>query len=83
MEAECKNYEVLVKDKRAGKSGGAGPSNGYETWSGPKRNDEGSPGSEERMKLPSFQLSSKIERVTNLGKVLEERILDSQVELML
>ena len=26
VEAACQNYEVLVEDKRVGKSGGAGPS---------------------------------------------------------
>ena len=31
MEATCQNYEVLVEDKRAGKTGGAGPSQWYET----------------------------------------------------
>ena len=31
VEAACKNYEVLVEEKRAGKSGGAGPSQRYDT----------------------------------------------------
>ena len=31
VEATCQNYEVLVEDKRAGKGGGAGPSNRYDT----------------------------------------------------
>ena len=36
VEAACQNYEVLVEDKRAGKIGGAGPSQWYETWFDPK-----------------------------------------------
>ena len=36
VEAAGQNYEVLVEDKRAGKAGGAGPSQWYETWFGPK-----------------------------------------------
>ena len=30
VEAACKNYEILVEDKREGKDGGARPSNRYE-----------------------------------------------------
>ena len=31
VEAACQNYEALVEDKRVGKTGGAGPSQRYET----------------------------------------------------
>ena len=36
MEAACQNYEVLVEDKRVGKTGGARPSQRYETRFGLK-----------------------------------------------
>ena len=41
LQAACKNYEVLVVDKQAGKGGGGETSNRYETWSALKRNDVG------------------------------------------
>ena len=83
MEAACQNYEVLAEDKRAGKGGGLGPSNRYDTWSRLKKNDAGASGSHERVKHAGYQLGSEIERATDLRKVLEERILDSRVELSL
>ena len=36
LEAACQNYKVLVEDKCAGKTRGAGPSQGYETRFGKK-----------------------------------------------
>ena len=83
MEVACQNYEVLVEDMRAGKFGGAEPSNQYETRSGLKKNDAGPTGPQERTKFPSFWLSSKIEKTTDLRKVLEDRILDNRVDLVL
>ena len=83
MEAACQNYEVLVEDKHAGKAGGAGPSQRYETRFGPKQNDVGTPGSQDKTKKAGYWLSTTIERTTDLRKVLEERILDSKVELSL
>ena len=54
----------------------------------PKRTKEKLPGlagsqEKEKMKFPSFRLSSEIEKTTDLRKVLEERILDNRVELSL
>ena len=83
MEAACQNYEVLMEDKQEGKGGGAGPSSRYDTRSRPKQSDVGASGSLERVKQAGYLLGSEIERGTNLRKVLEERILDSQVELSL
>ena len=61
----CQNYEALVDDRRAGKTGGAGPSGRYDTRSGPIQEKE-------KAKVLSFRLSSEIEKKTNLRKVLEE-----------
>ena len=43
IEAASQNYEVLVEDKRAGKAGGSGPSQRYETRFGPKPNGASNP----------------------------------------
>ena len=43
LKAACQNYEVLVEDKRAGKAGGAIPSQRYETRFRPKQNDASTP----------------------------------------
>ena len=50
VEAACQNYEVLVDDKRAEKTGGPGPSWRYDTQSGPRRNDVVPSGSQEKEK---------------------------------
>ena len=39
VEATCRNYEALIDERRAGKTGGAGPSGRYDTRSGPKRHN--------------------------------------------
>ena len=85
MEAASQNYRVLVEDKWARKVGEAGPSNKYDTRRGPKKNDGGPTSSyeKERMKFASFRLISEIEKTTDLERVVEERILDSTVELSL
>ena len=83
VEAACQNYEVLVEDKRAGKAGGTGPPNRYETRFGPRKNDAGNPDIPDKTKKVGYRLSMEIERSTDLRKVLEERILDSKVELSL
>ena len=83
MEVTCQSYEVLVEYKRAGKVGGAGPYNRYETQRRLKKNDVGASGSQERGMPTGYRLGSEIERMTELQKVLEERILDSRVELSL
>ena len=51
----------------------------------PKRHDAAPTGSQEKEKgrVRSFRLSSEIEKTTDLQKVLEERVLNSRVELML
>ena len=66
-----------------GKAGGTEPSNQYDTRGTPKKNYVGTSGSEERIKPASYQLSTEIERVMNLRKVLKEWIFDSKVELSL
>ena len=55
----------------------------YDTPSGHRRNDTTPAGSQEKEKgkVPNFWLSSEIEKMTDLQKVLEEGILDSRVEL--
>ena len=85
VEAACRNYEALIDERRAGKTGGAGPSGRYDTRSTPKGHDATPTGSQEKEKgrIPSFRLSSEIEKTTNLQKVLEERVLDSRIELTL
>ena len=85
VEAACRNYEVVVDNKRARKTGGAGPSGRYDTRSGAKRHDVAPTGSQEKEKgkVLSIRLSSEIEKTTDLWKVLEERVLDSSVELTL
>ena len=74
VEAACKNYEALIDERRARKNGGAGPSGRLDTQSTTKRHDGTPTGSQERErgKIPSFRLSSEIEKATNLQKVLEE-----------
>ena len=83
VKAACQNYEVLVEDTRAGKTGGAGPSQQYETWFESKQNYGGTTGAPDRRKRSGYRLSTEIERTTDLRKVLEERILDNKVELSL
>ena len=85
VEAACWNYEALIDERRAGKTGGAGPSGRYDTRSAPKKHDATPTGSQEMEKgrIPSFRLSSEIEKTTNLQKVLEERVLDNRIELTL
>ena len=66
VEAPCKNYEVLVEDKRAGKAGGARPSQRYETRFGQKQNDAGTSSAPDKAKKAGFRLSTEIERTTDL-----------------
>ena len=62
-----------------------GPSGKYDTRSMPKNHNAPPTGSQEKEKgrIPSFCLSSEIRKTTNLQKVLEERVLDSLIELTL
>ena len=85
MEVAFQKHEVLVEDKRVGKAGGAGSLGRYDSRNKPKRSDNGPtvPQEKETGKIPSFRLSSEIEKSIDLWKVLEERILDSRVELKL
>ena len=55
----------------------------YDTKSGPRKEDVGLVGRQEKEKgkFPSFRFSSEIKKSIDLGKVLEEQILDSRVEL--
>ena len=78
VEAACQNYEVLVENKRMGKTGGAGPSQRYETRFGQKQNETDATGAPDKAKEVVYLLSTKIERTTDLRKVL-----DSKVELSL
>ena len=55
----------------------------YETRFGQKQNDVGTSGAPQKANKAGYQLSTEIERTTDLRKVLEERILDSKVELSL
>ena len=85
VEAACKNYEALIDERRVGKNGGTGPTGRHDTRSAIKKHD-GAPTEShkgEKGKIPSFRLSSEIEKATNLQKVLEERVLDSRIELTL
>ena len=66
MEATCQNYEVLVEDKHAGRTGGAGPSQRYETRFGPKQNDVGVTRAPDKAKKAGYRLSTEIERTTDL-----------------
>ena len=50
VEAVCQNYEALVEDKRVGKSGGAGPSQRYETRFRQRRNEAGVTGAQDNPK---------------------------------
>ena len=70
-------------DKRAGKTGGVGPSQRYETRFMQKQNDAGATGAPDKAKKAGYRLSMEIERTTDLRKVLEERIVYNKVELSL
>ena len=83
VEAVCQNYEALVEEKRVGKPGTTGPSQRYETRSGPRRNEAGGAGTQDKPQKGGYRLGTEIERTTDLRKVLEERVLDSKVELSL
>ena len=58
VEAACQNYEVLVEDKRAGKTGGAEPSQRYETRFGQKQNDAGAADAPDKAKRAGYWLST-------------------------
>ena len=81
-EAASQNYEVLVEDKRVGKAGTAGPSQRYETRFGQRRNEAGGSSAQDNPMKGGHRLGTEIERTTDLRNVLEERILDSKVELL-
>ena len=69
VEAACKNYEALIDERRAGKTGtGAGPSGRHDTRSATKRHDGVPAGSQEKEKgrILSFRLTLEIEKTTNL-----------------
>jgi hypothetical protein len=83
VEVACQNYEVLMEEKRVGNTGGAGPSQHYETQFGQRQNDAGTSGAQDKTKKARYRLSTEIVRTTNLRKVLEERILNSKLELSL
>ena len=73
VEAACQNYEALVEDKRVGKTGGAGPSQRYETRFEQRRNEAGVTGAQDNPKKGGYRLGTEIERSKDLRKVLEER----------
>ena len=70
-----------MEDKHAGKTGGAGPSQWYETSSG--QNDAGATSAPDKAKKVGYRLSTEIERTTDLREVLDERIFGNKVELSL
>jgi hypothetical protein len=72
-----------LEEKRAGRSGGADPSQRYGTRIGEKQRDVGTSGGPEKPRKPSFRITAEIEKATDVRRVLEERILDSRVELTL
>ena len=72
-----------MQDKRVGRTGGAGPLQRYETRFGLRRNEAGVTGAQDNAKKGEYRLGTEIERSMDLRKVLEERILDSKVELSL
>ena len=73
----------MVEDKRVWKTGGAGPSQRYETRFGPSRNEAGETSARDNPKKGGYRLGTEIERTMDLRKVLEERILDNKVEMSL
>jgi hypothetical protein len=83
VKAACQNYEVQVEEKRARRGGGAGPSQCHETHIGERQKDAGNSGGPDKARKPRFRMTTEIEKSTDIRKVLEERILDSRVELML
>jgi hypothetical protein len=54
VEAACQNYEVLLEEKRAGRSGGADPSQRYGTRVWEKQKEVGTSGGPEKSRKPSF-----------------------------
>jgi hypothetical protein len=70
VEAACQNYEVLIDERRAGRHGG-------------RQSEAGTSGAQDKPKKSGFRLSTEIEKATDVRRVLEERILDSRVELSL
>jgi hypothetical protein len=70
VEAACQNYEVLIDERRAGRPRG-------------RQNEAGTSGAQDRPKRPGYRLSTEIKKFTDVRRVLEERILDSRVELSL
>ena len=61
VEAECKNYEALIDERPAGKTGGVGPSGRHDTRSATKKHDGAPAGSQDKEKgrILSFRLSSE------------------------
>jgi hypothetical protein len=55
----------------------------YESRIGEKRNDAGTSGAQDKPRRSGFRMTMEIERSTDVPRVLEERILDSRVELTL
>ena len=72
-----------MEDKRVGKTGGAGPSQWYETRFRQRQNEADLTDAQDNPKKDEYRLGTEIERTTDLRKVLEERILDNKVELSL
>jgi hypothetical protein len=72
VEAACQNYEVVMEEKRAGRGGGVGPLQHHESRIGEKQKDVGTPGGPERARKASFQMTTEIERSTDVRRVLEE-----------
>ena len=68
VEDACRNYKALIDERRAG------PSGRQDTRSATRKYDAALTRSQEKEKgrIPSFRLSSEIEKTTNLQKVLEE-----------
>ena len=82
--ALCQTHEVSVEEKRKRPDENVGPSKKYDTRS-TSRQEEKKIGIEKgKEKLgPTYKLASDIEQQTDLKRLLEERVLDSQMEFSL
>jgi hypothetical protein len=59
VEAACQNYEVLIDERRAGRPRG-------------RQNEAGASGAQDKPKRSGYWLSTEIEKVTDVRRVLEE-----------
>jgi hypothetical protein len=70
-----------MEEKRAGRGGGAGPLQRCESRIGEKQKDVGTSGGPDKGRRANFRMTTEIDKSTDVRRVLEERILDSRLEL--